>query len=49
MVYVFRDGHTEEVFWQNISRKESWTKEMKQKAREKQLAEIERRKHGDAS
>lgn len=49
LVYVFRDGHTEEVFWQNISRKESWTKEMKQKAREKQLAEIERRKHGDAS
>lgn len=48
-VYVFKDGHTEDVFWENISRKESWTKEMKQEAREKQLAEIERRKRDDAN
>lgn len=44
LVYVFHDGRTEEVAWQNPSRRESWTEEMKQKAREKQLATIERKR-----
>lgn len=34
LVYMFRDGHSQEVIWQNPSRRESWTEEMKQKARE---------------
>ena len=34
LVYVFTDGHTEEVTWQNPSRRESWNEEMKQAARE---------------
>ncbi len=37
LVYVFKDGHTQEVDWQNPSRRESWTEEMKQKARERAL------------
>lgn len=34
LIYVFRNGHTQEVTWQNPSRRESWTEEMRQKARE---------------
>lgn len=37
LVYVFQDGHKQDVFWQNPSRSESWTEEMRQKARERQL------------
>lgn len=48
LVYVFRDGHTEDVYWQNPSRRESWTPEMKQKARERQLALLEERRKADA-
>lgn len=44
LVYVFRDGHTEEVTWQHKSRRESWTPEMKQKARENARRQAERRK-----
>lgn len=44
LVYVFRDGHTVDVYWQNPSRRESWTPEMKERARQRQLAIIERRK-----
>lgn len=36
LVYVFHDGHKKEVAWQNPSRRESWNKEMRQKARENQ-------------
>ncbi len=43
LVYVFTDGRTEEVGWQNPSRRESWTPEMKQAARERQLAINKRR------
>ncbi len=35
LVFVFRDGHTDEKLWQDRSRRESWTKEMRQAAREK--------------
>lgn len=44
LLYVFRDGHTREVAWQNPSRRESWTAEMKQRARERQLKIVERRR-----
>lgn len=44
LIYVFHDGRTKEVTWQHKSRKESWTEEMKQKAREKTLERAERRK-----
>lgn len=44
LIYVFHDGRTKEVTWQHKSRKESWTEEMKQKAREKALERAERRK-----
>lgn len=43
LVYIFQDGHSGETRWQNPSRRESWTEEMKQKAREKSLANAERR------
>ena len=35
LIYVFNDGHSQEVYWQNPSRRESWTEEMKQLARER--------------
>lgn len=44
LVYVFHDGHTKEVTWQHKSRRESWTPEMKQKARENARRQAERRK-----
>lgn len=44
LIYVFHDGSTKEVSWQHRSRKESWTEEMKQKAREKTLERAERRR-----
>ena len=44
LVYVFTDGRTEEVHWQNPSRSYSWTPEMKQAARERELARIEGRR-----
>ncbi len=49
LMYVFRDGHTEEVAWQNPSRRESWSEEMKQTARERQLRMIERRRKNDGT
>ncbi len=44
LVFVFTDGRTEEVHWQNPSRSYSWTPEMKQAARERELARIEGRR-----
>ncbi len=50
LVYVFRDGTNQTVHWQNPSRKHSWTEEMKQAARERQLkiSEERRRNHDSA-
>lgn len=39
LAYLFTDGHEIEAEWQNRSRSESWTEEMKQKAREKATGE----------
>lgn len=44
LVYIFKDGHRQETEWQNSSRRESWTDEMKQAARERALKANERRK-----
>ncbi|MCM1167975.1 MAG: recombinase family protein [Ruminococcus sp.] len=44
LVYMFKDGRRQEVEWQNPSRRESWTDEMKQAAREAALKANERRK-----
>ena len=49
LVYVFHDGHTREAAWQNPSRRESWTEEMKQRAREKALNNAERRRKNDST
>lgn len=49
LVYVFHDGHTEEVIWENPSRRESWTEEMRQKARERSLKIAERRRKNDST
>lgn len=47
LLYVFNDGHMQEVTWQNRSRRESWTAEMRQAARERKLQFDERmRKNG---
>ena len=37
LIYFFRDGHTEERVWQDRSRSEAWTPEMKEKARQRTL------------
>jgi DNA invertase Pin-like site-specific DNA recombinase len=37
LTFVFRDGRTSEIEWQNPSRRESWTEEMRQTAREREL------------
>lgn len=44
LVYLFQDGHTETIHWQNPSRRESWSKEARQKAREFELERVERKK-----
>lgn len=49
LTYVFHDGHTVEASWQHKSRKEVWTDEMRQKAREKSLAQAEERRKNAGS
>lgn len=44
LIYVFYDGHTKEITWQHKSRRESWTPEMRQKARERELERIKRKR-----
>ncbi len=45
LTFIFHDGHTVDTKWQNPSRCESWTEDMKQKAREHQLKIAERRRN----
>lgn len=47
LVYVFRDGSEQDVFWEHRSRKESWTEEMRQKARELALERNRIRREGN--
>ena len=44
LIYVFSNGDTQEVCWLNPSRRESWTKEKKQKAREYELGRLKQEK-----
>jgi site-specific DNA recombinase len=49
LTYVFKDGRTEVAAWQNQSRRDSWTEEMKQAARERAAENAKRRrKNGNA-
>lgn len=45
--FILYKGNEIEVGWQNPSRRESWTEEMKQIARDRQNAIIERRKNDE--
>ena len=44
VLFVFQDGHTEERFWKDHSRKESWDTEKRQKASEKTRIQHQKRK-----
>ncbi len=48
LVYVFRDGSRQDVFWEHRSRRDSWTEEKRQKARELALARNRLRKEGNS-
>ncbi len=48
LVYVFKDGLEQDVFWEYPSRKESWTEEKRQKARELALERNRLRKEGNS-
>lgn len=49
LIYVFHDGRSQEITWQNPSRRETWTEEMKQKARETALNNAKRRRKDDGT
>jgi site-specific DNA recombinase len=40
LVFVFRDGHTEEKTWKDKSRSESWDDDMRQAARDRMTPEL---------
>ena len=42
LIFTFRDGHTEERRWEDNSRANSWTPEMKEKARQRSLEQHRR-------
>ena len=44
VLFVFQDGHTEERFWKDHSRKDSWDTEKRQKASEKTRIQHQKRK-----
>ena len=44
VLFVFQDGHTEERFWKDHSRKDSWDAEKRQKASEKTRIQHQKRK-----
>lgn len=44
VVFIFLDGREIEKTWQDKSRRDSWTEEAKQKARQRQLDYLERRR-----
>ncbi|MFT9117096.1 MAG: recombinase family protein [Sporolactobacillus sp.] len=45
IVYLFKDGRSAEVTWENPSRRESWNEAMREAAREHQSAVNERKEH----
>ena len=44
VLFVFADGHAEEHFWKDHSRKDSWDAEKRKKAAEKTRAQHQKRK-----
>jgi len=48
VLFVFQDGHTEEHFWKDHSRKGSWDAEKRKKAAEKTKEQRRRRKEQTA-
>ena len=44
VLFVFQDGHTEERFWEDHSRKDSWDEEKRRKAAEKTRLQHQKRK-----
>ena len=44
VLFVFQDGHTEEHFWKDRSRRDSWDAEKRQKAAEKTRLQHQKRK-----
>lgn len=48
VLFVFQDGHTEEHFWKDHSRKDSWDAEKRKKAAEKTKEQRKRRKEQTA-
>lgn len=44
LIYIFHDGRIVETGWQRQPKKDIWTEEMRQKARERALKQAERRK-----
>ena len=48
VLFVFQDGHTEEHFWKDHSRKDSWDAEKRKKAAEKTREQRRRRKEQTA-
>lgn len=50
LIYVFKNGTEKEVAWQHRSRRESWTPEMKESARQRTIAQHEAKKRkGDSN
>ena len=48
LIFIFADGHEVAVDWENPSRRESWTPEMKAAARQKALEVHQSRKENDS-
>ena len=48
LIYVFRDGHEEERIWKDRSRRESWTPEMREQARQRTMKQMEEAKNARA-
>ena len=48
ILFVFRDGHTEEHIWKDHSRKDSWNTDKRKKAAEKTRAQHQRRRECEA-
>ena len=48
VLFVFQDGHTEEHFWKDHSRRDSWDAEKRKKAAEKTKEQRKRRKEQTA-
>lgn len=48
LVFIFPDGHESVKRWRDRSRAESWTPEMKQHAKERELQRLEGSENGDS-